>query len=98
MTKLRLKTWSKVGDVLTSEELKHVCGGIGSGSDEPISCSCVYNICNDPLIPYPYETSKPLIAYTSADCITQCDRLCYTVGISDCEAICGSEACKKKSK
>jgi natural product precursor len=44
MKKLKLKNLSKVGDVLTSEELKHIYGGDGSGSAsgcEPDPCSSV---------------------------------------------------------
>lgn len=33
MAKLKIKQWSNVGDILTSEELKHVCGGVGSGNN-----------------------------------------------------------------
>ena len=32
MTKLKLRDWSHVGDVLTSEELKVICGGADNGS------------------------------------------------------------------
>ena len=39
MRKLKLNIPSSVGDVLTSEELKHVLGGEGSGSEpEPTYC------------------------------------------------------------
>ena len=38
MVKLKFKQWSNVGDVLTSEELKHVCGGMGSGGDIGDDC------------------------------------------------------------
>lgn len=38
MVKLKFKQWSNVGDVLTSEELKHVCGGLSSGSDDGDDC------------------------------------------------------------
>jgi natural product precursor len=41
MKKLKLKNLSKVGDVLTSEELKHIYGGDGSGSGSSCgTCRC----------------------------------------------------------
>lgn len=44
MVKLKFKQWSNVGDVLTNEELKHVCGGMSSG----IYCAyCVLHLEND---------------------------------------------------
>jgi hypothetical protein len=47
MVKLKFKQWSNVGDVLTSEELKHVCGGLGSGSDPETYCAyCVLHLEN----------------------------------------------------
>lgn len=93
MKKLKFKIWSNLGDVLTIEELKHVCGGVTSGASEPISYFCVYDISNDPLTPHPYSASKFLIAYTNVNCISQCTRLCHTVGVSNCEAVCGYEMC-----
>lgn len=70
MKKLKFKIWSNLGDVLTIEELKHVCGGVTSGASEPISYFCVYDISNDPLTPHPYSASKFLIAYTNVNCIS----------------------------
>ena len=41
MTKLKLKNWSHVGVALTSEELKLVYGGEGSGSTQSCgTCRC----------------------------------------------------------
>ena len=36
MKKLKLKNLANVGNVLTSEELKHVYGGIGSGGNSKL--------------------------------------------------------------
>ncbi len=38
MVKLKFKKWSNVGDVLTCEELKHVCGGMSSGGSTGEDC------------------------------------------------------------
>ena len=54
MAKLKFEKWSNVGDVLTSEELKHVCGGMGNGSGEQISCFCVYTYYNNSMSTHPY--------------------------------------------
>lgn len=97
MAKLKLKNLSNIGDVLTSEELKHIYGGDGSGSgvgSEPISCFCVYTEANDPMHPEPYETSVPLSAYTNTDCKNMCEKVCRdVVGHSACEAVCGYSMC-----
>lgn len=96
MEKLKLKNLSKVGDVLTSEELKLIYGGVGSGSgsgNSPINCVCIFTVANDPLSTIPYEMSEPITAYTNADCKSLCEKKCTVVGISCCEAACGDSMC-----
>ena len=38
MAKLKFEKWLNAGDVLTSEELKHVCGGMSSGGSIGEDC------------------------------------------------------------
>lgn len=96
MAKLKFEKWSNVGDVLTSEELKHVCGGMGNGSGEQISCFCVYTYYNNSMSTHPYETSTFLVAYSPTECNNECVRFCNqsSNNASACEAVCGSNMCE----
>lgn len=47
MKKLKLKNLSAIGNVLTSEELKHVYGGIGSGNGGTCTCTLYHRILQD---------------------------------------------------
>ena len=96
MKKLKFKTWLNLGDVLTIEELKHVFGGIGSGSGEQISCFCIYTKYDSSTSTHPYETSIFLTAYTPAECKNKCDSFCRDSSnhASACEAVCGYSMCE----
>ena len=72
MTKLKLKNWSRVGDALTSEELKHVYGGVrGSG----VACTLFCIRTDDPLHPYPYEITVIFEVSGYPECKQRCLKL-----------------------
>jgi len=92
MTKLKLKNWSKVGDALTSEDLKHVYGGgtasgSGTGSRHK-SCVCVYTVINvEDWSEYDKSEIIPNI-YSELSCTNNCNHKCLlNTNIWDCEAI-----------
>lgn len=91
MKKLKLKNLANVGNVLTSEELKHVYGGTGSGgygsggSGNACTLFCTYS--GDPLNPIPYETIEVIAVSTLADCLDACTRKSRSNGYSGCDAI-----------
>ena len=87
MKKLKLKNLSAIGNVLTSEELKHVYGGAGSGSGgSGYQCTIMYDIAN---LPYPPTTGmETIIVASKQECKDKCFRKCYyDYDFSDCEAV-----------
>lgn len=81
MAKLKLKNLSNIGDVLTSEELKLIYGGTGSGSGK--ECICYYTLWKGTT-----EASAGSevieVANSQSMCTSMCTPLCFTSSRSDC--------------
>lgn len=91
MKKLKLKNLANVGNVLTSEELKHVYGGIGSGGNgsggSGYACTLICTYSGDPLNPIPYETIDVIAVYSLSACLDACLRKNHSMGYSGCDAV-----------
>ena len=76
MAKLKFEKWSNVGDVLTNEELKHVCGGMSNGTSA-YCVSCVLKLENgiDMVIPCDSLQNQ---SNCNAGCISQCTQYNHT--------------------
>lgn len=70
MVKLKFKKWSNVGDVLTSDELKHVCGGMSSASTTYCSF-CVIGLANNSELVISSESLSNQNNYNQG-CISYC--------------------------
>ncbi len=86
MKKLKLKNLSAIGNVLTSEELRHVYGGNGSGGSGYV-CTLICTYSEDPLNPIPYETTEVIAVSTLSACLDACVRKSRSNGYSACDAV-----------
>lgn len=86
MKKLKFKHWLIFGDVLTSEELKHVCGGFCSTSgDNGKVCKCSYYEYNSTTEKETHKTETISNIYTEDDCYRECKKKCmYNWSLSVC--------------
>jgi natural product precursor len=89
MKKLKLKNLSKAGNVLTSEELKHVYGGAVLGNNGSYGsgyrCVCTYTYYDSGLgSEYNWSVIIPNV-FNPSTCKKKCDEMCNDANKDNCE-------------